>query len=258
MTQHMKFGKNSFMINMRETITIKNELTKDVDIQDLDDGSYKLYVGEDALNFYNKKFSKNFSLPNGISDNTNQFKLFIYTKMEKGIETMYTVINLNCSLLEKCVRKNVPIPYFHFVKTLCKYHLRYTRSLSEIDNNYTNVANTDANIIKGNSKYITEKVVEPVDFAFDKEIPDYKSITVKLKKYQKCSIAWMIKKERSQKIIDYNLNDEIIMGNVYFDSYNQTINLLEKRKQIKFIGGALIDEVGLGKTLQMTVLSMKK
>ena len=234
-----------------------NEWTKNINIQDLSDGSYKLYLDKNAWNFYNNKFAQNFALPDIVIKNTNHFKLLVYTKIEKKIKTIYTVIDLNCSRLENCIRKKIPIPNLNFIKTLCKFHLRYTMSLSGINNNYTSKMGSDSNIIMGNSKYVTKKVIEPVDFAFDECIPDYKGINVALKKYQKCSISWMIKKERSQKVIDYNVNDDVIMGNIYYDSYSQSINLLEKRKQIKFVGGALIDEVGLGKTLQMTVLSMK-
>jgi len=52
------------------------------------------------------------------------------------------------------------------------------------------------------------------------------------------------------------MNEEVILGNVYYDMYNQSFNMLNDRKSLEFVGGGLIDEVGLGKTIQILTLSM--
>ena len=62
--------------------------------------------------------------------------------------------------------------------------------------------------------------------------------------------------ELNKEKISYNMNEEAVLGNVYFDIYNQTFNLVSDRKSLTFHGGCLIDEVGLGKTLDIITLGL--
>ena len=228
-----------------------NEYTKNITIEDLSDGSYKLLSGKKALNFYNKKFDKNFEIPQ-FSDNL--CKLEIYTKRVKGIEKIFTVVGVNSSLLENFIKNNIPIPNIEFIENLCRFHLHYT-DFSRLEAS-TYFDNKKMKKIDGNIKFITEKSMNSVDYTFDVGIDNQKEIKENLYKYQKCSINWMIEKEKSIKTIKYNINDEVIIGNVYYDIYNHKFDLLENRKQLTFYGGGLIDEVGLGKTVQMITLAI--
>jgi len=228
-----------------------NEHTKNVTIEDLNDGSYKLLSGKKALNFYNKKFEKNFEIPEFAN---NLYKLEIYTKRIKGIEKIFTVVGINSNLLENFVKDNKPIPNIDFIENLCRFHMHYT-DFSRLEAS-TYFDNKKIEKIDGNIKFITDKSMNSVDYVFDIGIENQKHINENLYKYQKCSINWMVEKENSIKTIKYNINDEVIIGNVYYDIYNHKFDLLENRKQLAFYGGGLIDEVGLGKTVQMITLAI--
>ena len=54
--------------------------------------------------------------------------------------------------------------------------------------------------------------------------------------------------------ISRNSLDEIKLGNITFDPYTKDFKLIEDKLKINFTGGALIDEVGLGKTIQSIML----
>ncbi len=231
-----------------------NKITRSVDIGDLDDGSYVIYIDNKALEFYNSKFKGHFALPDNCLD-SGMYRLRVYAKEVDGIEVIYTIISINCNLLEKYVSMSKDgkenIPDVAFLKTICRYHLSYTSKLGL--NIY---GGSKDNKINESSNFITDKAMEAVNYSVDKRTNKLKEITADLFEYQKCSIYWMLEKEKEVPTITYNLNEEVIIGNVYFDFYDQTFKGLDNRKSLTFYGGGLIDEVGLGKTVQMTALSI--
>lgn len=235
----------------------KSKITSKISMEDLEDGSYNYFTGKVALEKYNTKFnSVTFILPKLLQD-CPLFKVHMYCKKLNELDTIFIVIGINTNLLEKYVHKyielNEPIPYQDFIKILCRYHLQYTNENKCIMNSfYYNSSSVDEKI-KLNTNYIIEKAMTAVDYAVDNRI-NIKELTLQLFEYQKCSICWMINKEKNIERIYYNLNDEVILGNVYCDLFNQKFNYVSKRKQLIFKGGCLIDEVGLGKTLQIISL----
>src|SRR5206468_1159292 len=142
----------------------------------------------------------------------------------------------------KLISSGSKIPHVDFIKTLCRYHLAYVNSNKFITNSFYYNTNSMNQKINQNINYIIEKAKKSVDYILDNKIDDVKEITVELFEYQKCSINWMIEKEKNKVKISYNLNDEIIIGNVYYDIYVQTFNLISNRKALSFKGGAIIDE----------------
>ena len=142
----------------------KNEITSIVGINDLEDGSYYIYSDQDALNFYNQKFSSNFSIPQDLI-NCNLFKLKIYTKQIEGLEVIYTVIGVNTEFLENYVKNKMEIPNVEFLKNLCRFHLAYS------DSSYFDGVSHDDKI-KKNIDYITEKAITAIDYSYEKKIYD--------------------------------------------------------------------------------------
>src|SRR5437016_3019122 len=99
-----------------------NQITNKVSTSDLEDGSYKYYTGKEALTKYNTKFKGYFSLPDFLNE-SDLFKLNMYTKFIDVIETIYIVIGINVIILENLVSNNKEIPFIDFLKTLCRYNL---------------------------------------------------------------------------------------------------------------------------------------
>ncbi len=232
-----------------------NPLTKNVSVNDLEDGSYYLYSGIDAIEYYNGKFKSHFQIPEFILD-SDIYKLNIFIKTIEGVDTIYTVIGINSKRLEYYIKNKKKIPHEDFLKKLCRYHLSYTNSNRLAASMFYNNAKKNVDKITENIKFIIDKTMNPIDYTFHDKIDKQEDLTVELYNYQKCSIYWMLEKEKNKKQIYYNMNEEVIIDRVYFDMYNQTFNILDDRKSLIFSGGCLIDEVGLGKTIQMITLSM--
>jgi hypothetical protein len=115
-----------------------NEITKMISINDLEDGSYNYYVDKIALDVYNKKFTGNFALPECVYK-SDLFKLMLYTKIDKSIETVYVVIGIDTNKLEKILIENKGIPpseNLDFLKLLCRYHMAYTETAKFINNDH--------------------------------------------------------------------------------------------------------------------------
>lgn len=231
-----------------------NPITNKVSLNDLEDGSFNYYSGKEALLKYNSKFKGYFTLPDFLYQ-SDLFKLNMYTKLIDAMETIYVVIGINTIILENYVTNNNEIPSGDFIKTLCRYHLAYINSNKFITNSFYYNNNTINQKIQQNMDYIIEKANIAVDYSLDDRINKSKEINVELFEYQKCSINWMIEKEKNKPKVTYNLNDEVILGNVYYDIF-QSFNLIKNRKNLQFLGGAIIDEVGLGKTLQIILLGI--
>jgi SNF2 family DNA or RNA helicase len=233
-----------------------NPITNKVSINDLEDGSYEIFIGQDAQEKYNQKFKGHFMLPEDIHL-SELMKLKMYRKNSEGIETIYLVVALNINMLEKLIIEKSHIPKIDFIKMLCRYHLAYTETTKFITNSYfyNNFSMTQK--IEQNMKYITENALKPVDYTFDSRVDKIDELNIDLFEYQKCSISWMIDKETNKKTISYNLNDEVSLGNIYYDTCTQTFNPIHNRKSLTFYGGAVIDEVGLGKTLEVIGLCLK-
>lgn len=235
-----------------------NELTKNVLIDDLEDGSYYLYTDKDAMEYYNKKFDGHFQIPKIILNCDSLYRLSVYTKNIDGVETIYTVIFVNIKRLEYYVKNKISIPHEDILKKLCRYHLSYTNSKRLSESIFYSGTNDNINKIDENIKFMINKIMTSADYTFHEKITDndQKDITVKLFEYQRCSIYWMLEKENCPKKIYYNMNEEVVMGNVYFDLYSQSFYMINDHKSLTFDGGCLIDEVGLGKTIQILTLSI--
>lgn len=233
-----------------------NSITKTVSINDLTDGSYTYYSGQKALCFYNSKFSVNFQLPE-CTYKTDIYKLMVYAKMIGNIESIYVVIGVNVEIVNQCVLEKKTIPHEEFLKKLCGFHLAYTESIRFLSQNYNFTKSNINEKINQNIKFIAKNAMEPVDYTFENKINDPSELNVKLYEYQKCSVYWMKQKEENKPTMLYNLNDEVCIGDkVYYDMMTRKFNLVCDKKSLTFHGGAIIDEVGLGKTLQVISLAL--
>ncbi|QKF94044.1 SNF2 helicase with zinc finger RING-type domain [Fadolivirus algeromassiliense] len=234
-----------------------NQITSKVSINDLEDGSYEYYSGKQAVELYNNKFKNigHFSLEDCVYK-SDLYKLMIYTKNVNGMETIYVVVGVNTKLLEDYVVSKTEIPSIDFLKNLCTFHSAYTETTKFLTNSYYYNNNSLQAKVDQNISYICENAIKAVDYTFDNKVNKFDELEIDLFEYQKCSIYWMVQQEMNKKKISYNLNDEVVLGNVYYDMITHTFNLLSDKKTLTFNGGGIIDEVGLGKTLQVIGLGL--
>lgn len=234
--------------------SFNNEITRLIEIKDLGDGSYNLYKNSRGANFINKEFYDQTDINEEIFSH-DLYNLYVYFKTVNDLLHVYTVVGINISLLEELINDKKEIPYMNFLTSLCKYHLTYTKYSSEKYKLFFS-SRESQDIVVGNRKYIMGQVMIPVDYTFDTRVDPPISFREPLHDYQKCSIKWMINKETEHKTLTYNLNKEIIFGNTYYDNYRFCFNNMNDRKKVTFKGGCIIDEVGLGKTIQMITLAL--
>jgi SNF2 family DNA or RNA helicase len=234
----------------------KNPITSKVTIEDLEDGTFEYYTGNQAFEVYNSIFTEYFQIPD-FAMQIDFLRLDLYIKQDTGIQSVYTIFAINHEKLEEYVRNDVEIPNEKFLKSLFRFHLEYDgKTKSENDLYfYTSSKNRDE-LIDKNIDYVVEKSMEPVDYTMDERIPKQKDISIELYDYQRCSVNWMIETEQNLKNISFNMNQEIKIGSVYYDMLKNKFYFEKDRKKITFYGGGLIDEVGLGKTIEMITLAI--
>lgn len=235
-----------------------NPITQSTTINDLGE-DYTVITGDDAIDYFNNTFNTNkeYNIPDMIKK-SNLCKVTIYLNtinQPKPINIIYTVVGINLERLEQLITSKKQFPESNFLKNVCKYHLSYTTYNRLAEKMFS--SNTKKNAAQTNSEFIKTQVINPVDYTFDGEIEDIPEIKEKLFQYQKCSINWMYNTEKQGTEILYNLNDEVILGNIYYELWSQSFFHISNKKRLQFYGGGLIDEVGLGKTVQMIALSLK-
>jgi SNF2 family DNA or RNA helicase len=223
-----------------------------ITIDDLDDGSFVIKEGLNAMEYYNNMFKDypRFLIPVAfLQDTADLYKLLVYSKVIKNIEYTVTTVSINSVELKKLVENNTEIPSKKFISNLL---------LCNKNMNMDMIYVSDAKIIEQAANFVAEKVDTPIDYTNDKAIKaeDANFINMRLFDYQRCSINWLLDKELNQKTVYYNINKEILIGDVYYCDDIAKFNLKHNRDNITFKGGALIDEVGLGKTIQAIALSL--
>ena len=214
----------------------------------LNSNDYKVVENKKAIDFFNKNVN-NFQKLDNIDKNLYKVRCF-YTENEGNIEENYTIILVNNKELENYVDKNKKIPNFDFLISLCLYDYKYEHSkeTSQFDKS------TNQKINENIDKVIKSSMIPSV--YSNEYIENNKNLNIKLYKYQKHSIKWMLNKEKNKSKIHFNINEEIKIGNVYVDLYKRKLYKINSKDSLTFHGGCIIDEVGLGKTIQITTLSL--
>jgi SNF2 family DNA or RNA helicase len=218
--------------------------------------AFRILFDEEAINAYNwinsEKivWKKNAVLkPAYITGlfNNYEMRVLLFGVDEKNIEQ---------ELTNDCNDQQLSCGYLFF-KKLCLYHNKYT-SISVNKTMKLLLSNENEKAAIDIIDHVTKKTGDTIDKMI--EIPDF--LNCQLFKYQKQSINWMHELEMEiQKPNGYNKcanysNNEIVFGNVYFNTLSGLLKKCEKKSMIEFNGGALIDEVGLGKTIQMLTVSI--
>lgn len=237
--------------------------------------------GNKAIEFFNKNNGTEHHLPIEILSD------MINVEIIKNKNFYITVVDLNIDIMESYFdNKKTSDPIWKFLLKLFRYHIAYSKYEENPNDTYLEFPEYDRyakhsrntysqgpklyynnghnDLTRKNTKEITTTVMKnkssqitPISTPIDNDT-DTKLLTTNLFHYQKCSINWMINKETKTKdnIISFNFNDEIIFNKYTYDNSIGTIILTKDRDCVEFHGGGLIDEVGLGKTIQITTLSL--
>lgn len=235
--------------------SFKNPMTKKYKIKDLferivNDETIQYVAGEAAIAKFNNKFGdgSNFRLPADLNQDIITIHLFEF-KNEDNCEIIITIIGVDIAKLTEFYEKYNDIPNRDFIINSCRFHISYEKTVM--------LENTEKTT---SVKEIIDKVIVPSSNITDPKIKDPEFIVdgFKLYDYQKRTIKSMLNTETEIKKIHYgnNYRYEIEIGPFVFDIISKTLLKRDSRESIIFKGGSLIDEVGLGKTLQMLVLCM--
>lgn len=225
-----------------------NPLTVSITIPELSNGTFKLLLDEDAFDFLDTIFGPNNRyVPSREMCELDEFRLKVYTKDE----IIITVISINTENL-LTASDNIK----EMVKKACIYHYSYILSTNRIINDHLYISASFEVKLKETIDFISNSASTAVDYTNDQRIEQPEWLTAPLFDFQKCNINWMINIERANYILEYNMNEIIPLENVFFDISKCNIFDNSAKNKLTFSGGALIDEVGMGKTLQMITLSL--
>ena len=234
-----------------------------LDIDSLDDGSFTLYINEDAMVFLRQKFNNKKDLDFDSEyfkilpeSQAAIFKLFVYQKIISNIEAILTVIEINLKVINYHVDNKLDIPHKQFLFNTCKWHQFYVDAEKRKNEQYFSDLVPMDKKIKKCVDYVIEKSKIPHDYTNDIRIQNFDKLTINLFEYQKANINWMINRENNLPVFNYSYDKEITLGDKYFSLTSQKIRNFNERSRVIFKGGGLFDEVGLGKSIEMITLSL--
>lgn len=240
-----KFGGN--------THNFTNPLTINIDIkylfENIVDESINYLTGNKALLEFNKLNSdNNLCLPSDLNLDIMNVHLFNYVNSD-NCKIIITVISIYINKLEEYYNKYNDIPNKNVIIQLCKYHISYSNQTINGETENSNIVN---NIIK-NVIVPNQDIMDPII-----NHPSFINNDIKLYDYQRRSIKWMYNTELKQKLLYYgnSFRYDINIGPFVFNTVTKTLKSQKDNESITFKGGALIDEVGLGKTVQSITLCL--
>lgn len=241
-------GDNSFSNKKSAVITID-------DLQQNDD--YIVLNGMEAIKIFNEYNVKTPSQNIPLDLDPRLYYVYIYLNREFDgnvslIKNMYTLIAINVKLLEKIIgdKKTArDIPNYSFFRMLCNFNKMFNDTSKGItfsinENKEVQKASAHFEIIKERTHVTANYHHDPII-----ENPDFLAKDIKLHLYQKCTIKWMLEREKNFGHVKWGYANEVKIGNLYYDGRHDKLMHDGERNQLVFYGGAIIDEVGLGKTV---------
>ena len=139
--------------------------------------------------------------------------------------------------------------FIKYLLTQMHYHFQTINNLGNDSNENSEISKR---ISEYSSDYLTHLMIDQPTF-----------LNYKLNNYQLANIYWMINRENSSK--KFIIDNTILVDFDIKHQFNFTTTSLQEKRTIlnspkenlnNFIGGCLCDDVGLGKTLQMYILTI--
>lgn len=232
-------------------ILIDNSLhSYNVENEQFDKSQISYISGNDAIIAHNKR-NTCYRVDNLVDQSCVDFRCYKYNKKT------YSYVCIDSYNLECYYEKHNNIPNEQLI---IDAYINSSRYSQPYDMKYKIIASDGSKNPDINTINICNKVIIPTDNICDAMIeqPDFIKDDMRLYNYQKRTINWMINTEKNrQKVpfMNYNSRQHDI-GSFIVDTANKTIYKKKASGFVHFNGGALIDEVGLGKTIQMITLSL--
>jgi SNF2 family DNA or RNA helicase len=234
-----KFGGGNSSFN--------NKLTQDETSQTLFSSDYKYLQNEEALKEFNKTKEE---IPKTVIDHNGLYTLYYFGYIKNRIEYRIMIVGVNCKLLTQYFKTKGEIPEKDFLRKLCNFDNLYKMGGIKINDKQEKAKKTTGRI-----KEIIKNCVVPNADPTDPIIPSPSFCKVPLYTYQKKTIKWMLTRELN--VDKYNpVIEDVLLGDIVYDSRRRDFIDINNAKNVQFFGGALIDEVGLGKTYQMITTSL--
>ena len=230
--------------------SFSNELTIDITIDGLFKGKIEPLEGIEAVNYYNQIMTGNHKIPHDISLDIYNFHCFQFNN--SNVHVVVTLMSVDNKLLEEYYTKHGKIPNPEFISDVCKYHNNYTRYTTKHQLSKTQQAGDKPSDTSIKTAHIVETALKPNSSCFDPMIDQPPYLKQTLYNYQKRTIQWMVDTEKNCAKLNYSINAdaEVKLGNIIYDPYSKAFALQSQYNSLVFSGGAIIDELGLGKTIE--------
>jgi len=230
--------------------SFSNVLTIDITIESIFKGKIEPLEGQEALDYYNNMMDDNFKIPSDVPLDIYNFHCFQFNN--ENVHIVVTLMSANNKLLEEYYNKYGKIPNSEFISDVCKYHKNYMRHTIQHQLSKIQPTDNSMNDINMKTTNIVETALKPNSSCFDPMIDQPPYLKQNLYNYQKRTIQWMVDTEKNHTKLNYSINadSEIKLGNIIYDPYSKTFSPQSNYNSLVFAGGAIIDELGLGKTIE--------
>ena len=226
-----------------------NPLSIKITPETLFSSDYQYFENKEAMLLYNED-NLSCKLPS-LLDYGELYCLYYFVYDVNGLVHKVMLVAVDNILLNEYYEKNKKIPEDAFLIVLCRYDQMYRNGGVSIMDESTKkmlIHNNKLKIIN-NSLVANADATDPIECQ-----PEY--VSLQLFEYQKKTIRWMLTKEKEKNIV-YIDNNNTIFGNIIYDEReNMFYKHHDRKDSIQFNGGAIIDEVGLGKTFQIITASL--
>lgn len=231
-----------------------NPLTVDITIEQLFNDKIEPYEGEEAVNFYNTKMASDpdYMIPKDLK--LGIYNVYCFNFKKNNVDILITLISVDNKQLEEYYTEHSSVPQERFIVETCRFHQNYCRFTDKNKNIQKGTANT----LDTRLKDIVDIALKPDSNVLDNSLNQQDFTKVKLHNYQLRTIKWMVDTEKNRNHCYYS-NDaevEIKLGRIFYDPFKKTFLSQDEKNKLVFTGGALIDEVGLGKTIESMMASI--
>lgn len=229
-----------------------NNLTKHITVESLFSSNHKYIEGSDAIRLYNEHNTQQ-KISVSITNHNGLYTPYYFVFENGKLEYRVMLVAVDNDLLSKaCAKNKQQVPEMDFLSDVCNSNRLYVNGgmdSADIDRDIEKV------LIDKNIKEIVKKAIVPNADPTDPIEQQPEFAKMRMYEYQKKTIKWMLSRELDKKKICINKR-EIPFGNVVYNFTSKKFLDADNITCAEFFGGALIDEVGLGKTYQMIATSL--
>jgi SNF2 family DNA or RNA helicase len=240
---------------LKKTYSHAYSVMSRINIATIFNSDFDMVENEKAIENYHKLFNHFDSILDVRFNQEFDFKLFNFYLFNVHLSYIM-VVSVSWQQLDKYMRNSTKFNT-ELLLTLCRNHCHYERESNRIKLSQTYDAQCDEYY---ETKYIElmKSIVDNVaSTANDIEMIEQPAFSIKLYPYQKRNIKWMIDKEKSLNKMYINSNNETIIDKTIVNYSTCQIKPIDDTiKHINLNGGVLMDEVGMGKTIQIIIMSL--